>query len=165
MLDFKEGQTYVCTKANERWLTEGKEYEVGLSSLNKTFIVDDDGDRWTSNDLSVYDSTFKLKDTQPKVTPQEGQTYVCKRDDLDWWTLDKEYKVQTFNSGDLCIKDDDETKWYVTNDLMNQVFKLKEQPFDLNKLTTAQLKEYIGLLENKENAESLLNDFIERMTK
>lgn len=100
-LDFKEGQTYICTKANERWLTEGKEYEVGLSSLNKTFIVDDDGDRWTSNDLSVSDSTFKLK----------------------------------------------------------------EKTFDLNGLTIEQLKEYIGLLENKENAERLLNDFIERMSK
>lgn len=62
MLNFKEGQTYICTKANERWLTEGKEYKVGLSSLNKTFILDDDGDRWTSNELSVYDSIFKLKE-------------------------------------------------------------------------------------------------------
>lgn len=96
---------------------------------------------------------------------KEGQTYVCKRDDLEWWTLDKEYKVQTFNSDVLYITDDDEYNWYVTNDLMNTVFKLKEQPFDLNKLTTAQLKEYVGLLEDKEKAESSLNEFIERMSK
>lgn len=96
---------------------------------------------------------------------KEGQTYICKRDDLEWWTLDKEYKVQTFNSDVLYITDDDEYNWYVTNDLMNTVFKLKEQPFDLNKLTTAQLKEYVGLLEDKEKAESSLNEFIERMSK
>ena len=96
---------------------------------------------------------------------KEGQKYVCKRNDLAWWTLDKDYKVQTFNSGDLYIVDDDGTKWYVTNNLMNQVFKLKEKTFDLNTLTTAELKEYVGLLEDKEKAESLLNEFIERMTK
>ena len=96
---------------------------------------------------------------------KEGQTYVCKRDDLEWWTLDKEYNVQSFSNGDLHIADDDGTKWYVTNNLMNNVFKLKEKTFDLNTLTTAQLKEYVWLLEDKENAELLLNNFIERMTK
>ena len=71
---------------------------------------------------------------------KEGQTYICKRDDLTWWTLDKEYKVQTFNSGDLCITDDDGTKWYVTNNLMNQVFKLKEKIFDLNNTDNSATK-------------------------
>lgn len=114
-----------------------------------------------------------------KLDVKEGQTYVCQRDDLAWWTLDKEYKVQTFNSGDLCIKDDDETKWYVTNNLMNQVFKLKEQSFDLNDLTVYQLKEYVALqqvlelaenevqvkLAKKELAQHKLKEFIERMSK
>ena len=97
----------------------------------------------------------------------EGQTYVCKRDKLAWWTLDKEYKVQKFSDeSGLYIMDDDGYNWYLPNDgLLNTVFKLKEQTFDLNKLTTAQLREYIGLLENKENADSSLNNFIERMTK
>lgn len=95
---------------------------------------------------------------------KEGQTYICKRDDLEWWTLDKEYKVQTFNSDVLYITDDDEYNWYVTNDLMNNVFKLKEQPFDLNKLTTVQIREYVGLLEDKEESERLLNEFIERVS-
>ena len=97
---------------------------------------------------------------------KEGQTYVCKRDKLAWWTLDKEYKVQTFSNGLLYLTDDDGYNWYLPNDeLLNNVFKLKEQPFDLNKLTTAQLKEYVGLLEDKEKAESSLNEFIERMSK
>ena len=101
-----------------------------------------------------------------KLEIKEGQTYVCKRDKLAWWTLDKEYKVQTFLDGILYLTDDDGDKWYLPNDgLLNTVFKLKEQTFDLNKLTTAQLREYVGLLENKENTAALLNDFIERVSK
>lgn len=97
---------------------------------------------------------------------QEGQTYVCKRDDIDGWTLGKEYRVEKFSNGVLYIRDDDGLKWYLPNDfLLNMVFKLKEKPFDINALTIEQLKEYVGLLENKENAERSLTDFIERMTK
>ena len=97
---------------------------------------------------------------------KEGQTYVCKRDKLAWWTLDKEYKVQTFRNGILYLTDDEGDNWYLPNDeLLNTVFKLKEQTFDLNKLTTSQLREYVDLLENKDKADSSLNNFIERMTK
>ena len=100
------------------------------------------------------------------LNAKEGQTYICKRDKLAWWTLDKEYKVQTYRDGILYLTDDDGDNWYLPNDgLLNTVFKLKEQTFDLNKLTTAQLREYIGLLEDKEESERLLNEFIERMTK
>ena len=97
---------------------------------------------------------------------KEGQIYVCKRDAMDNWTLGKEYKV-VFDKGlGLVMVDDDGDNWYLPNDgLLNTVFKLKEQTFDLNKLTTAQLREYIGLLEDKENADALLNDFIERMSE
>lgn len=97
---------------------------------------------------------------------KEGQTYVCKRADLDWWTLDKEYKVQTLRNGTLYLMDDDGDKLYLPDDeRFNAVFKLKEQAFDLNKLTTAQLKEYVGLLEDKEKSENSLNEFIERVNK
>ena len=100
-----------------------------------------------------------------KLDAKEGQTYVCKRDKLAWWTLDKEYKVQTFRNGILYLTDDDGDNWYLPNDgLLKTVFKLNEQTFDLNKLTTAQLREYVGLLEDKEESERLLNDFIERMS-
>ena len=100
------------------------------------------------------------------VELKEGQTYVCKRDDLEWWTEGKEYKVVFDKCHGLVIVDACGDKWYLPNDeLLNDVFKLKEQPFDLNKLTTAQLKEYVGLLEDKEKSERLLNEFIERMTK
>lgn len=99
------------------------------------------------------------------VDLKEGQTFVCKRDDRAWWTKDKEDKVQAFNNGVLYITDDDRYSWYIPNDnLVNQVFKLKENTFDLNKLTTAQLREYVDLLEDKEESERLLNEFIERVS-
>lgn len=101
-----------------------------------------------------------------KLKIKEGQIYVCKRSDLEEWTLDKEYKVQTFCNGMLYLTNDEGYNWYLPNDeLLNDVFKLKEQSFNLNKLTTYQLLEYVDLLKNKERAESLLNEFIERMTK
>ena len=76
-----------------------------------------------------------------KLKIKEGQIYICKRDDLEWWTEGKEYKVQTFGDGILYLTDDDGDNWYLPNDgLLNSVFKLKEQTFDLKKLTTAQHK-------------------------
>ena len=99
------------------------------------------------------------------VNFKEGQTYICKHNGLELWTLGKEYKVQAFSNGDLYITDDEEDKWYLNNILLNDVFKLKEKTLDLNKLTTEQLREYIDLREDKEESESLLNEFIERMSK
>ena len=97
---------------------------------------------------------------------KEGQTYVCKRDKLAWWTLGKEYTVQKSSNGLLYLTDDDGDNWYLPNDdLLNQVFKLKEKTFDLNNLTTSQLREYVELLEDKENTAASLNEFIERMTR
>lgn len=62
------------------------------------------------------------------LNAKEGQTYVCKRDKLAWCTLDKEYKVQLSSNGLLYLMDDDGDKWYLPNDdLLNQVFKLKEK--------------------------------------
>lgn len=96
---------------------------------------------------------------------KEGQTYVCKRDDLVWWTLDKEYKVVSNKRNELVIVDDDGSNWYLTQSLMNQVFKVKEKTFDLNKLTINELDEYVDLQQALELAKNDLNEFIERMTK
>ena len=100
-----------------------------------------------------------------KLDVKEGQTYVCKLDNLDEWTVDKEYGIQAFSDGRLYLTDDSGYNWYLNNKLLNQVFKLKEQTFDLNKLTTAQLREYVDLLEDNEKTECSLNNFIERMSK
>lgn len=99
---------------------------------------------------------------------QEGQTYVCKRDALSWWTKGKEYKVQkSSDDGRLYIKADDNYNWYLTNEtLLNIVFKLKEEPkFDLNKLTHEELRIYCNLVDNLSDSQYCLDEFIKAHTK
>lgn len=73
-----------------------------------------------------------------KLEIKEGQTYVCKRDDIQWWTLGKEYKVVFDKCHGLVIVDDDGSKWRLPNDgLLNNVFKLKE---DENKMKNEKVK-------------------------
>ncbi len=166
MLKFKEGQTYICAESYHPWWTAGKEYSVINSTTNRPTIQDDSGTPWYDYEVNILGYEFKLKNETQMLNLKEGQTYICKRDDLDNWTLDKEYKVKKFSNGRLYITDDNQDDWYLPSDnLLNQRFKLKEKTFDLNKLTTAELREYLELLENKEKSESLLNEFIERMTK
>src|SRR5699024_2823801 len=95
-LEFKEGQTYICTKAcNESWWTEGKEYNVVCNTYGIPVLVNDGGYKWTAKDLSAFRNEFKLKENTKMNTSEikEGQTYVCKRDNMPNWTLGKEYKV------------------------------------------------------------------------
>lgn len=101
------------------------------------------------------------------LNAKEGQTYVCTKAERPGWTEGKEYTVVLNSDGIPTLVDNVGAKWTFKNALssFNNEFKLKENTFDLNKLTTVQLREYVGLLEDKENAESLLNEFIERMTK
>lgn len=70
-LEFKEGQTYVCTKSDKRWWTVGKEYPVFLDSDNEPVIKDDDGDKRYSSYIRTFNNQFKLKEEQPKVTLDE----------------------------------------------------------------------------------------------
>lgn len=62
-------------------------------------------------------------------------------------------------------------KWYENEyDTLSKHYdiefdEIEEKTVDLNKLTTAQLKEYVGLLEDKEESERVLTEFIERMSK
>lgn len=167
MLNFKEGQTYICTNAEFGWWTEGKEYKVfNHKEYNKLVLIDDQGTKWLDDELSDSPNKFKLKEEPQMLGVKEGQTYVCKSNNIDGWTLGEEYRVEKFSNGVLYIRDNEGLKWYLPNDfMMNMVFKLKEKTFDLNALTIEQLKEYVALLENKENAERSLTDFIERMSK
>ncbi|MGG2439827.1 DUF1642 domain-containing protein [Enterococcus faecium] len=83
-LDFKEGQTYICTKSNKRWFTVGKEYPVFLDSDNEPAIRDD-GDDWHSSYLSISNNQFKLKEEQPKVTLDEPQKPVIPQFVAEWF--------------------------------------------------------------------------------
>lgn len=71
MLNLKEGQTYVCIKADRPWWTVGKEYKVIVNSWGELCLVDDDGAKWTNKYLNKTDYQFKLKETQSKVETEK----------------------------------------------------------------------------------------------
>lgn len=66
MLKLKEGQTYICIKAEDIWWCEGQEYQVVVDSYGKLALKDNNGTCWNErllNDLSTY---FKLKESEPR---------------------------------------------------------------------------------------------------
>lgn len=72
MLNAKEGQTYIVTKSDKPWWTEGKEYTVVLNSWGERCLVDDDGDKWAINYLNNKTSyKLELKEKQSKITMEE----------------------------------------------------------------------------------------------
>ena len=64
-LDFKEGQTYVCTKSSEEYWTEGKEYTVTLTTYGIPALTDNNGNNWSSTALNLDNNQFKLKEKTP----------------------------------------------------------------------------------------------------
>lgn len=63
MLNFKEGQTYICTESNRPWWTEGKEYYIKLDDCSVPYLEDDDFDWHTQEYLNkVKHLKFTLKD-------------------------------------------------------------------------------------------------------
>lgn len=67
-LEVKEGQTYICTKSERSYWTEGEEYHVFLDDSGVTVIADDDGDLWHTDMLSVIGTKFKLKYSEHRFT-------------------------------------------------------------------------------------------------
>lgn len=105
-----------------------------------------------------------------KLNFKVGQTYICTKSKYEWWTEGKEYKVALISASDLVLVDDQKDTWDSEDlkDLIetsNTRFKLKEKKFDLNKLTTKQLINYVELLKEKDKAENHLNRFIEELKK
>ena len=92
---------------------------------------------------------------------KEGQTYICTKSRLEWWTVGKEYKVVLDDHGYLALSDNNENTWWSHNlDARYTQFELR---LDLNKLTKEQLRDYEKLLKEKEKAESRINEFIEKI--
>ncbi len=100
-LEFKEGQTYVCTKSDKRWWTVGKEYPVFLDSDNEPVIKDDDGDKRYSSYIRTFNNQFKLKEEQPKVTLDEPQKPVVPKFVAEWFEDNKD--DLEFAIWELCV--------------------------------------------------------------
>lgn len=63
MLKFKEGQTYICTRTEFPWWTEGKEYKVFNDRKYDILVIEDDqGTRWNEKELTTSFNRFELKE-------------------------------------------------------------------------------------------------------
>lgn len=61
-MEFKEGQTYICTESHGGWWTEGKEYKVRFDAHECEFgLIDDEGTFW-SDELNLGVHKFKLRE-------------------------------------------------------------------------------------------------------
>nr|DAJ02274.1 MAG TPA: hypothetical protein [Caudoviricetes sp.] len=103
---------------------------------------------------------------------KENDTVICSKSTIPWITQFKVYTIQKNDEGKLTVRDDDGQVWsleYLTE--TGNIFTLltenifRKEPFDLNKLTLEELDEYLQLATALEEAEYLMNNFIERMTK
>ena len=106
------------------------------------------------------------------VNFKEGDTVICSKSTSPWITQFKVYTIQKNDDGKLAVRDD-LGKFYELEKLTDagNIFTLmtgdifRKEPFDLNKLTLEELDEYLQLATALEEAEYLMNNFIERMTK
>ncbi|HCA4692189.1 DUF1642 domain-containing protein [Enterococcus faecium] len=124
-LNIKEGQTYLCTKAIDSWWTEGKEYKAVLSIFNKPFLIDDDGDRWSLNDLIRYSDAFKLKKEQPRVTLDEPQKPVVPKFVAEWFEENKD--DLEFEIWSLCVNSYCST---TGQEMMNWIQQSENKPIE-----------------------------------
>lgn len=61
-MQFKKGQTYICTEAHETRWTEGREYVVSLNEYGVPYLTDDNGGKWSAEHLDKHCNQFKLKE-------------------------------------------------------------------------------------------------------
>ncbi len=65
MLKLKEGQTYICTKADYLWWSVGREYPVVVDSSGKLALQDNNGTYWNEWLLRGLATYFTLKESEP----------------------------------------------------------------------------------------------------
>lgn len=74
MLNFKEGQTYICTESHNPRFTEGKEYPVIFDKRVYAFTIKDDKEIfWYDYELTETTYEFKLKEEPQSFDLLENQ--------------------------------------------------------------------------------------------
>lgn len=77
MLNFKEGQTYICTYTDKSWWTVGKEYKVFKDESYNTLVIEDNtGATFSEETINNFTITnFKLKEEPPTSDLIENQPH------------------------------------------------------------------------------------------
>lgn len=139
-MKFKTGEQYRCVKAPNGNFTEGKLYDLECNYAGQTWLRGNDGLKYTSEQCTVghrLNTTglqFEKVEGENKMKKEKmkfklGQTYICTKSSLSWFTEGKEYPVIVNDYGKLAIKDDDRMLWFdyeLTG--LYTCFKLKEEP-------------------------------------
>lgn len=112
MLNFKEGQTYICTESHNPWWTEGEEYKVILRDNGILYLIDDENDGYQESYINTIQTKFKLKEEKQILNFKEGQTYLCTRAQSKLFTEGKEYPIFINRYNRPVIIDDFGTYWY-----------------------------------------------------
>lgn len=123
-LEFKEGQTYICTKSEAPWWTEGKEYKVVLNIYGVPVLVDNGDDKWSSNALNAFNNQFKLTEKTPskEFIEKEEQTLlnvlVTKYNGGEGIVVDEYNYTSKYEITDdyLILDDDNGIKTYIQKD-------------------------------------------------
>lgn len=71
-LELKEGQTYICSKSDQPYWTEGKEYMLVLDKYGTLVLLDNNGDKWAAAEIADTSIQFKSKYPEPKYTPRHN---------------------------------------------------------------------------------------------
>lgn len=123
-VNFKEGQTYICTKSNRMWWTVGREYKVVLNRHGDTALPDNEGHKWTLEaleELDDYNTEFKLiKETQP-------QKPVVPKFVAEWFEASKHaLDLAIF----IAIRGLDDEEWPHKTDFENWLDVSKNKPIE-----------------------------------
>lgn len=152
-VNFKEGQTYICTKSNRMWWTVGREYKVILNRHGDTALPDNEGHKWTLEaleELDDYNTQFKLiKETQP-------QKPVVPKFVAEWFEASKHaLDLAIF----IAIRGLDDEEWPHKTDFENWLDVSKNKPIE----TLVRMKD--GYEVEKEPVWAIKNDQGNYLTK
>lgn len=154
-VNFKVGQTYICTKDINNWFTKGERYAV-ITGKEGLVIVDNDGEEWEEYDINTdfYNSSFECfelvtvddkpeeEDNMNKVQLKEGQIYKCISNLGLYFTKGKLYKL-TQGEYNLELVDDKGQGWHVNaiNYFVGKYFEIIYNKTKSNNMTKLTLKE------------------------
>lgn len=108
-----------------------------------------------------------------------GEKYKCIKAPNGNFTEGGVYEVESNHAGQTWLRGNDGKRYISVQCTVGHMHnrtglqfekveednKMKFKVFDLNNLTTSELREYVELVEDKENAEFLLECFIEKVSK
>lgn len=100
MLNFKEGQTYICTNTGKPWWTEGKEYKVFKNPTYDNLVIkNDEGITFAEDSINCLITEFKLKEESTITTSDliDNQTHYKNQEIEPIELMRKNFSTEEFS--------------------------------------------------------------------